>query len=116
MERYAILASQQAKYVEGENNDNPTSDDREWGIFTLNSQLEATYPSINVELKINDTEIVTELDTSASLTIISEETQKQKLQDLQIQPSVVTLKTYSGEQWCLGKHKQRLLTKHKRWS
>ena len=56
--------------------------------------MEATHPSINVELKINDTEIVTELDTGACLAIMSEETQKQKLPDLQIQPSAVTLKTY----------------------
>ena len=57
-----------------------------------------THPSIMVELKINNEEVVMELDTRASLTIMSENTLKQKLPNLQLQPSEVILKTYSGEQ------------------
>ena len=39
-----------------------------------------------------------ELDTGASLTIMSESTLKQKLPNLKLQASTVMLKTYSGEQ------------------
>ena len=38
-----------------------------------------------------------ELDTGASLTIMSENTLKQKLPNVKLQPSTVILKTYSGE-------------------
>ena len=52
--------------------------------------------SINVELKINNTEVVMELDTGASLTIMSEKTLQHKLPHLELKPSAVILKTYSG--------------------
>ena len=39
-----------------------------------------------------------ELNTGASLTIMSEKTLKQKLPHLELQPSAIILKTYSGEQ------------------
>ena len=43
---------QQTKYVEGELNDDVTSDSGEWGIFTVQSKssLETTQPSIIVQL------------------------------------------------------------------
>ena len=74
------------------------TDSNEWGIFTVHSQLETTQPSINVELQINNVGVVMELDTGASLTIMSEKIQQKKLPNLELQPSTVTLKTYSGEQ------------------
>ena len=89
---------QQTKYVEGELTDDVTSDSGEWGIFTVQSRLETTQPSIIVQLKINNEEVVMELDTGASLTIMSENTLKQKLPNVKLQPSTVILKTYSGEQ------------------
>ena len=85
---------QQTKYVEGET----TIDSSEWGIFTVHSKLETTQPSIKVELKINNAEVIMELGTGASLTIMSESTLKQKLPNLKSQASTVMLKTYSGEQ------------------
>ena len=85
---------QQTKYVEGET----TIDSSEWGIFTVHSKLETTQPSIKVELEINNAEVIMELDTGASLTIMSESTLKQKLPNLKLQASTVMLKTYSGEQ------------------
>ena len=85
---------QQTKYVEGET----TIDSSEWGIFTVHSKLETTQPSIKVELKINNAEVIMELDTGASLTIMSESTLKQKLPNLKLQASTVMLKTYLGEQ------------------
>ena len=89
---------QQTRYIDGETPDGVTQDSSEWGIFTVQSKLEITQPSINVELKINSTEVVMEFDTGASLTIMSEKTLKQKLPHLELQPSAVILKTYSGEQ------------------
>ena len=85
-------------YIDGETPDGVIQDSSEWGIFTVQSKLETTQPSINVELKINSTEVVMELDTGASLTIMSEKTLKQKLPHLELEPSAVILKTYSGEQ------------------
>ena len=89
---------QQTKYVEGATTDDVTTDSGEWGIFTVHSKLETNHPSIMVELKINNEEVVVELDTGASLTIMSENTLKQKLPNIQLQSSEVILKTYSGEQ------------------
>ena len=89
---------QQTRYIDGEMPDGVTQDSSEWGIFTVQSKLETIQPSINVELKINSTEVVMELDTGASLTIMSEKTLKQKLPHLELQSSAVILKTYSGEQ------------------
>ena len=59
-----------------------------------------TQPSIKVELKVNNVKVVMELDTGASLTIMSQKTlqQQHKLPHLELQPSAVILKTYSGEQ------------------
>ena len=84
--------------VEGTTTDDVTTDSGEWGIFTVHSKLETNHSSIMVELKINNEEVVMELDTGASLTIMSENTLKQKLPNLQLQSSEVILKTYSGEQ------------------
>ena len=76
---------QQTKYVEGELTDDHdvTSDSGEWGIITVKSRLETTQPSIIVQLKINNEEVVMELDTGASLTIMSENTLKQKYRSYQ---------------------------------
>ena len=88
---------QQTRYIGDEISENTMTDSNEWGIFTVHSQLETTQPSINVELQINNVGVVMELDTGASLTIMSEKIQ-QKMPNLELQPSIVTLKTYSGEQ------------------
>ena len=89
--------SQQARYVEGDASENAMTDSNEWGILTVH-QLERTQPSINIELKVNNTKVVKELDIGASLTIMSEKIQQRKLPNLELQPSAVTLTTYSGEQ------------------
>ena len=61
---------QQTKYEEGET----TIDSVEWGILTVHSKLKTTQPSIKVELKINNAEVIMELDTGVSFTIMSEST------------------------------------------
>ena len=88
---------QQTRYVEGDNSENAMTDSNEWGIFTVH-QLETTQSSINIDLKVNNTEVVMELDTGVSLTIMSEKIQQKKLPQIELQPSAVTLTTYSGEQ------------------
>ena len=87
--------SQQTRYVDSETPCDATQDTSQWGIFTVQS---TTQPSIEVELKVNNAEVVMELDTGASLTIMSEKTLQHKLPNLELQPSAVILKTYSGEQ------------------
>ena len=59
------------RYVDSETPCDATQDTSEWGIFTVQS---TTQPSIKVELKVNNVEVVMELDTGASLTIMSEKT------------------------------------------
>ena len=46
------------------------TDSNEWAILTVHSQLQTIQPNISVELKINNVEVVMELDTGASLTIM----------------------------------------------
>ena len=44
----------------------------EWGIFTVHSKLETNQPSVMVKLiKINNAEVIMELDTGVSLAIMS---------------------------------------------
>ena len=72
-------ASQQVTvdtYVEGKISENAMTDSNEWVIFTVHSHQETTQPSINVELQINNVEVVMELDTGASLTIMSKKIQQ----------------------------------------
>ena len=88
---------QQTRHVDTETPCDATQDSSEWGhsIFTVQS---TTQPSIKVDLKVNNVEVVMELDTGTSLTIMSEKTLKHKLPHLELQPSAVILKRYSGEQ------------------
>ena len=53
---------QQIRYVDSETPCDATQDTSEWGIFTVQS---TTQPSIKVELKVNNAEVVMELDTGA---------------------------------------------------
>ena len=54
-------------------------------------------PEIKVQLKINGIAFMMEVDTGASVSIISEKTWKQKLPKLKLQESTVLLKAYTGQ-------------------
>ena len=54
-------------------------------------------PSIVIPLLINGTKVSMELDTGASVSVMSESTWKEKFSQHRIQPSSVQLKTYTGE-------------------
>ena len=48
-------------------------------------------------MKLNDSKVHLELDTGASVSVISEQTWKNSLNSVPLQESSVTLETYSGE-------------------
>lgn len=54
-------------------------------------------PSIVIPVQINGTRVSMELDTGASVSVMSDSTWKEKFSNYKIQPSSVQLKTYSGE-------------------
>ena len=54
-------------------------------------------PSIVIPVQINGTKVSMELDTGASVSVMSESTWKEKFSQYKLQPSSVQLKTYSGE-------------------
>ena len=54
-------------------------------------------PSIVIPVHINGTKVYMELDTGASVSVMSESTWKDKFSQYKLQPSSVQLKTYSGE-------------------
>ena len=66
------------------------------GMFAVKTVRE-TEDVIKVNMEVNGTTMPMELDTGASVTIISEGTFRKMLPKLQLQPSTVRLKTYTGE-------------------
>ena len=73
------------------------SDESSGEEYHLHKLGEHSSEPINVEVSINDQPLIMELDTGAALSIISEETRKSLLPDLQLRPSAVVLKTYTEE-------------------
>lgn len=55
------------------------------------------HPGIVVDLKIEGKQVMTELDTGASVSIMAETTWKKTFGKLALQPSPIKLKTYTGE-------------------
>ena len=54
-----------------------------------------------VDLLIEEKALAMELDTGASVSIISEETWNTIFHSMSLEPSMVQLKTYSGEDLCV---------------
>ena len=55
-------------------------------------------PAIILPMEINRVSVPMELDTGASLTILSEDMWKEKFPDTELKPITVRLKTYTGEE------------------
>ncbi|KAL1430157.1 hypothetical protein MTO96_015361 [Rhipicephalus appendiculatus] len=50
-----------------------------------------------VEVSVNGISLLMELDTGASVSVVSEDTFRRKFQSARLEPSTVLLKSYSGE-------------------
>ena len=70
--------------------------DDEFQIFKIGQT--APEPSIIIPLEINGVPVPMELDTGASLTVISETLWKEKFPTSTLEPSNIRLKTYTGEE------------------
>ena len=68
--------------------------EREYPLFTLSA---SHTPPITISVKINDKQVLMELDTGAAVSLVSEDTHKQHWPEYQLQESTARLKTYSGE-------------------
>lgn len=79
-----------------------TAAECEYPLFTLSA---SHTPSITISVKINDKQVLMELDTGAAVSLVSgaavslvsEDTHKQHWPEYQLQESTAKLKTYSGE-------------------
>ena len=81
--------------------DSKDSDAKDHQLLTIGE--ESTRP-ITIELLINNKPLMMEVDTGAAVSLISEATMKKLLPRMKVQPSNMTLKTYTKEQMkVLGK-------------
>ena len=64
-------------------------------VYKMNTDSQA--PPILFPVKLNDSNIYLELDTGASVTVISEQSWKETLKSVPLQATNVVLKTYSAE-------------------
>lgn len=90
----------QAQWVE----EDFLSDTEELAIYTLGS----TPSPLHAEVVINGTLVGMEVDTGATVSLISQAKQRTLLPELVLQKSKVVLKTYTGE--CRAKQRQRCST------
>jgi hypothetical protein len=83
--------------AESETQEEDNSGNEHWPIFSL-SEKSGRSKEIKISLTLEDELIEMDLDTGASLSVISEELYKTKLvEKVTLRPSRVILKTYSGE-------------------
>ncbi len=72
-----------------------SSDYIDYGLYAINSSSKPQ--PYNTELAINDTMVKMEIDTGASLSLVSERTFRDFWPELTLSPSGITLHSYSGE-------------------
>ncbi len=65
--------------------------------YTLHAIPDHKSPPLEVTLKVNSTDLVMEIDTGASLSIISELYYHKKFGNTELEPTEIVLRTYSGE-------------------
>lgn len=82
------------KYLESEIPPTTDTGQQDLSLFTVGNSSAHT---IRVEVKVNDTPLVMEVDTGAAVSLLSEETFKSKFPGMQLHPTSLLLKTYTGE-------------------
>ena len=78
-----------------ENSSGVEDTDENYDLYAINSASKPQPYKTNVE--INEKSIQLEIDTGASLTLVSEQTFRQHWPDSQLSPSEIILRSYSGE-------------------
>ena len=71
-----------------------TTAEHEYPLFTLST---SHTPPLTISVKINEKQVLMELDTGAAMSLVSEDTHKQHWPEQQLRESTARLKTYSGE-------------------
>ena len=71
-----------------------TTAEHEYPLFTLST---SHTPPLTISVKINEKQVLMELDTGAAVSLVSEDTRKQHWPEQQLRESTARLKTYSGE-------------------
>ena len=84
---------QSVRYVERD--DSPRDSDEEFKLFQISH--EKPEPSIMIPLKVNGEDCSMELDTGASVSIVSEEAWKKRFARVPLEKSQIKLRTYTGE-------------------
>ena len=90
------MSHQSAHLVEQES-DSQESDPEELRLFTIRTVQSNHIEEIMVRLLINSVPVSMELDTGASVSLVSEKTWRKQLQEVPLQHSDTTLRTYTGE-------------------
>ena len=90
------MSHQSAHLVEQES-DSQGSDPEELRLFTIRTVQSNRTEEIMVRLLINGVPVPMELDTGASVSLVSEKTWRKQLQEVPLQHSDTTLRTYTGE-------------------
>ena len=86
-----------AKYVEQEESEATMSDTSELGLFTIRSINGRHSGEIHITPEVNGVPIEMELDTGASVTLISTRVWEQSLNKIPLETTSMVLKTYTGE-------------------
>ena len=84
---------QSGQYVERDNS--PRDSDKEFKLFQISHQKPE--PSIIIPVKVNGEDCSMELDTGASVSIMSEEAWKKSFAWVPLEKSQIKLRTYTGE-------------------
>ncbi|XP_068708106.1 uncharacterized protein [Montipora foliosa] len=85
---------QSVRYVET-GDQTPNNQDNEFKLFQISQEKPET--SIMLPVKVNGEDCSMELDTGASVSIMSEEAWKRKLPKAPLEKSTLKLRTYTGE-------------------
>ena len=85
------------KYVKQEELPEDIEENETWEVFAIKTVQDRQEPEIELELYLNGSRIIMELDTGASISIISEETWRTRLPKVKLEQSKIILKTYTGE-------------------
>ena len=86
-----------ARYVEQEESETTTSDTSELGLFTIRSINGNHSGEIRITPKVNGVPIQMELDTGASISLISTHVWEQSLNKIPLETTGMVLKTFTRE-------------------
>ncbi|CAC5392455.1 unnamed protein product [Mytilus coruscus] len=84
-----------AHFMEQDESSESESEDEVYSVFHFGNKFNEAY---KVQINVNECEIAMEIDTGASVSIMSEDTYKDYKSKFRIEPTSAKLRTYMGEQ------------------